>query len=172
MTSKRTAVGVWLAGVLAFAIVIYLHLPLAVPGVEGGMGEHQAAGSAAVVNDIHTAWQRAGVFDTARIAMISDLIFIGIYGVGAVLCGMYFRRAGTGLLKTLGTVIFASGLIFLLTDYGETIAQLIQLANDAGSDALAGFAAFLRPIKMVAFIVAFFGVIAALFLDRARSDTV
>ncbi len=164
--SKRAFLTWWIGGLVAFAIVIFLHLPLAVEGVPGGIAEHQSAPDAATVDAIHAAWLEAGVYDQARWAMIADLVFIGIYGVGCVLGGLYFRTLAKPLLRALGWVAVAAGIAFLLTDYGETIAQLIQVTAGAGDDGLAQFASTLRPIKMASFIAAFLSIVAGLVVGR------
>ena len=169
MVSRRTFLIWWIGGLAVFAIVIWLGLPLAIADVPGGILDHQAAATAANVNAIHAAWEAAGVFGTARTAMVGDLIFIGIYGIGSVLGGLYFRAAGSGLLRHLGTAILLSAMVFLLTDYGETIAQFMQLSANTGSDDLAGFAATLRPIKVIAWIATFVGILTALVVHRKQT---
>lgn len=158
----------WIGGILAFLVVIALHLPLVITAVPGGMGDHQAAGTAAEVNRIQAAWADAGLLDQVGRAMLSDLIFIGIYGLGAILGGFYFRSLGQGVLRHLGTAILLCGLVFTVTDYGETIAQFLQYLANAGSDDLAGFAATVRPIKMIAFVGSFIGIIAAFIIRRKQ----
>ncbi|MXO90503.1 hypothetical protein [Pontixanthobacter aquaemixtae] len=165
MVQRKTFLMWWIGGLIAFAIVIAMSLPLGITEVPGGIADHQAAGDAATVNAIHAAWTEAGVMEQARYSMIGDLVFIGIYGIGATLGGLYYRAAGTGFLRHLGTVIAIAGAVFLLTDYGETIAQFIQASANAGSDELAGFAATVRPPKMIAFMVSFLGVLLALALE-------
>jgi len=145
--SKRAFVIWFFGGLAAFAVTIYFHLPLITAGVPEGIAEHQRAPDAATVDAIQSAWKSAGVMGAARIAMITDLIFIGIYGVGCVLGGLYYRARSTNTLRILGRVALASGVVFLITDYGETIAQFIQLSRDAGDDQLAGLASTLRPIN-------------------------
>lgn len=151
----------WIGGLVAFAIVILLGLPLSIAEVPGGILDHQAAGSAKRVNEIHAAWEAGGLIGTARIAMFADLIFIGIYGLGSVLGGWYYYRTGTGIVRTIGLIIIICAMIFLITDYGETSAQLVQVQRDTGSDKLAGFAATMRPIKVAVWIGTFVGIIAA-----------
>ena len=165
MVQRKTFLTTWIGGLIAFAIVIAVGLPLGITAVPGGILDHQAAGSAATVNTIHAAWKEAGVFGTARTAMIGDLIFIGIYGVGSVLGGLYFRNTIGGSLRTMGTLILAAGVVFVFTDYGETISQLVQVLNDGGSDTLAGIAATLRPFKIVAWLITFFGISVALLIE-------
>lgn len=169
MTQRKRFLMWWIGGIIAFAIVLFLHFPLIIDAVPGGIGAHQAAGDAAAVNAIQTAWAEAGVLGSAKIAMIGDLIFIGIYGIGSVLGGLYFRTHGTGITRHIGSIVALCGAVFLLTDYGETIAQFIQLTGNEGSDALAGFAATLRPIKMVTWTATFIGILAALIIQRIQS---
>ncbi len=166
MVQRKTFLAWWIGGLVVFAAIIVLGMPLGIEDVPGGILDHQAAGTAANVNAIHNAWAAAGLMETARNAMIGDLVFIGIYGIGSVLGGLYFRSVGSGWLKHLGTLVALSGVVFLFTDYGETIAQLLQLLANEGSDGLAGFAATLRPIKIVAWVATFVGVIVAMVLQR------
>ncbi len=166
MVSKKTFCIWFFGGLAAFAITIWFHLPLAIEAVPEGMAEHQRAPDAPTVNAIHAAWQSAGLYGQARLAMISDLIFIGIYGVGCVLGGLYYLRSESGLLKALGWIALLCGAVFLITDYGETIAQFIQLQANAGDDGLANIASSLRPTKMATWIGAFLSLIAALLIER------
>lgn len=164
--SKRAALGWWIGGLVAFGIVIWLHLPLRIEAVPGGIGEHQRAPDAATVNAIHDAWRSAGVINEAAIAMIGDLVFIGIYGVGCVLAGLHYRARPQVVLRALGWTALVAGVVFLATDYGETIAQFIQLMRLEGDDRLAALASTLRPIKEVGWIGGFLAVILALVAER------
>ncbi len=166
--SKRSAIMWWVGGLIAFAITIGFHNPLITDGVPGGISEHQAAPDAATVDAIQQSWDADGLLNSAALAMITDLIFIGIYGIGCVLAGMYYRGKG-GILSLLGWAALASGAVFLVTDYGETIAQITQLMRFAGDDGLASFASTLRPIKMFTWTSGFFTVLAALIVDRLSS---
>ncbi len=167
--SKRTAVLWWLGGLIAFAITIYFHIPLATLAVPGGMAEHQSAPDAATVDAIQQAWRSDGLLNAAKIAMMMDLIFIGIFGIGCVLAGLHYRARKGNVLRPLGWAALASGVVFLITDYGETIAQFIQLTQFAGDDDLAAFASTLRPIKMAACIGGFLTVLIVLIADRVSS---
>ena len=149
MVSKRRFLIFWIGGLIAFAVVISLGQPLAIAQVPGGILDHQAAGTRANVDFIQQSWAREGLSNTAFSAMLGDLAFIGIYGIGCVLGGLYFRAQGAGFLKRIGTLALAAGLIFIVTDYAETIAQIVQLYRNEGSDTLAGLAAIARPIKFV-----------------------
>lgn len=166
MVTKRAFVFWFFGGLAAFAVAIWLHLPLAVEGVPEGIAEHQRAPDAATVDAIHAAWQAAGVYDQARIAMIADLIFIGIYGIGCVLGGLHYRGSEKSVLKALGWIALLSGVVFLVTDYGETIAQFIQLQAGVGDDGLANLASTLRPPKMLTWTSAFLSLVVALLIER------
>ncbi|QFT78135.1 hypothetical protein [Erythrobacter sp. THAF29] len=163
--SKRTFLWWWCGGIAAFAVAIYFHLPLIIESVPGGIVDHQKAPDAATVNAIQGSWDSEGLIDASALAMIIDLIFIGIYGVGCVLGGLYYRARASHGLKALGWVALVSGLVFLFTDYGETIAQLIQLMRLQGDDGLAWFASTLRPFKNASFIAAFSALVAALIVE-------
>lgn len=169
--SKRTFLWWWLGGLAAFGVAIYLHVPLIVEGVPGGIGDHQRAPDAVTVDAIQRAWRIEGVSNKAVIAMIADLIFIGIYGIGCVLGGLYYRAKGASLLRASGWIALAAGIVFLATDYGETIAQFIQLMQFRGDDSLAAFASTMRPIKMASFVAAFLAIVAALIFEwKSTSD--
>ena len=153
---------VWLAGLFVFALLRIPHGPLAIPEVPGGILDHQAAGTAAEVDRIQAAWAAAGLSGHAFWGMVGDFVFIGIYGVGAVLGGLHFRSGQ----RFLGTGIALAGGLFLLTDYTETISQFIQLTRDAGEDRLAAIAATAQPVKIAAFVISFLGILAALVIRR------
>ncbi len=164
--SKRTALVWWVGGLIAFAITLTLHAPLITDGVPGGILDHQSAPDAATVDAIQGSWARDGLMNTAAIAMISDLIFIGIFGIGCVLAGLYYRSCSSPILSGLGVIALASGVIFLVTDYGETISQFVQLRNFAGDDQLASLASTLRPFKIATWISGFLAVLTALVAQR------
>ncbi|KNH01148.1 hypothetical protein J121_2164 [Qipengyuania citrea LAMA 915] len=130
-----------------------------------GIAEHQAAGTAARVDAIQAQWHAGGVRPLAVFAMFGDLVFIGIYGAGSWIAGRSFMRMG-GTVRTIGAVVAAAALVFVLTDYTETLLQLAQLLRDAGSDRLAGIAAAMRPIKIAAWAATFVGVVAAWLILR------
>ncbi len=160
MTDVRPKLKLWLYGLVAFAIVIAVGIPLGIEQVPGGILDHQSAGTAERVDQIQAAWAAAGLRTTAIIAMAGDLIFIGIYGWGSYVAGRSFSHIGPGLLRAIGLLVMAAAIVFLITDYLETTLQIIQLLRDQGSDWMAGTAATARPIKAAAWIVTFVGVIA------------
>ena len=159
----------WLWGLVAFAIVIVLSMAVMHPeSVTLGIAEHQAAGSAARVDEIQGQWREGGVRTLAIIAMLGDLVFIGIYGWGSWLAGRSFM-AMRGAARMLGMLIAISAIIFLVTDYTETILQVVQLLSEQGSDWMAAVAATVRPVKIVAWIATFGGVLMALAVRRFGS---
>ncbi|MBK9003734.1 MAG: hypothetical protein IPM67_09760 [Sphingomonadales bacterium] len=161
----------WLSGLMLFALMIALNPSISNNVAPMGISDHQAAATAARVNAIQAAWQTDGVLWLARLSMAIDLVFIGVYSRGAWLGGKVMRaEAGQGLRK-LGLAIIAVAALFCLTDYIETVSQFIQAMRFEGNDALAGLAAAVRPVKTVAFLVTFTGLLAALLFRRmARRD--
>jgi hypothetical protein len=63
-------------------------------------------------------------------------------------------------------LIMVAALLFCVTDYAETISQFVQAMQYKGSDLLAGIAATARPIKSLAWVITFVGLLAALLLRR------
>ncbi|MEL7447486.1 MAG: hypothetical protein AAGK02_17070, partial [Pseudomonadota bacterium] len=84
--------------------------------------------------------------------------------------GLHYRARQSSALSVLGWIAFVSGIVFLVTDYGETVAQFIQLTNFAGDDGLALFASTLRPIKMFTWTSASLAVLAALIVERFAKE--
>ncbi len=156
----------WPTGLLFFVLAIMLSLPLTITAVPGGILDHQAAGTAAEVDRIHRAWHEAGVYRMAGMAMVADLVFIGIYALGCFFGGCAILYRAKGMLRPIGIMVCLSAIIFCVTDYGETIAQYLQYSRGAGELKLAAFAADMQPIKMVSFLAATIGVIAGLLLTR------
>ena len=169
MNLRRAFLWCWVGGLVLFAIVIALGLPLVLTEVPGGILDHQAAASAAEVDRIQSAWRSAGLWNQAAIAMAGDLVFIGVYGIGCVLGGLWYFLSANRSLRPFGIVAMLAGSTFLLTDYAETISQFIQLWHFEGDDELAGLAAMVRPVKVAAWIVATLAIVLAfLFERRAR----
>lgn len=167
---KTVRIRLWLISLGVFALVVALTAAvtqMATPGVVTfGIVDHQAAGTAARVDAIQAQWRAGGVRNLAIIAVLGDLAWIWIYALGSYLAGREFATKRQGALRFIGLIVCASAVVFGITDYVETIAQLIQLLNESGSDTLAGIAASVQPIKIAAFIVAFVGVVLALVADR------
>lgn len=164
--NERNFRRIWPAGLVLFALVIWLGLPLGIPAAPGGILDHQAAGSAARVDAIQQAWIEAGLYERALTAMVGDLVFIGVYGLGAWYGGLAFMEHPAAKLRRLGMLLVAASALFVLTDYTETFAQVIQLLERRGSDDLAAIAAWVRPIKIVAWVVTFAGILAGLIVRR------
>lgn len=133
--------------------------------------DHQAAGSAATVNEIHADWSNAGVYEMSLAGMIGDLVFIGVYSWGAFRAGRSMQSQPGAFARALGLIAVIGAAVFCVTDYGETIAQIIQMVQNAGSDSLAELAGTMQPIKFVSFIATFFAVLSGLVVVRFSSAT-
>ena len=164
--SRRRFLIVWLGGLLAFGVAIWLHQPLAVEGVPDGIMAHQRAGSAERVDEIHRAWSAADVYRTAFTAMVSDLAFIAIYTLGSLLGGFYFLTGGAGSLRTLGALLVFAALVFGATDFTETWLQLDQLMAGAGDDRQAAIAAAMYWPKVGSFLACLLLPVIGLVLER------
>ncbi len=158
----------WLGGLLLLALMIALNPWFSNDVSPWGIRDHQAAGTAVRVDAIQFAWQAAGVLNLARLGMAIDLIYIAVYSFGAYCGGRLFVQASQPMLRRLGWVVIASAIILGAADYIETFCQFIQIMTFKGSDLLAGIAATAQPIKSVAFLITFFGLLAALFLRRMK----
>ncbi|MBL0925145.1 MAG: hypothetical protein IBJ12_11860 [Sphingomonadaceae bacterium] len=161
----------WLTGLLLLAAQIVMNVWLITDIAPLGISDHQAAGTATRVNEIQASWESAAVMKLARLSMLVDLCFIGIYTFGAAAGGLLFAREKTALLKRVGVIVLVCAILFGITDYVETISQFVQAMRGEGSDALAGLAASVRPIKSVAFLITFFGLLAALWIRRTARRT-
>ncbi|WP_394728030.1 hypothetical protein [Altererythrobacter sp. GH1-8] len=170
MTLRRAFWISWLGGLVIFALLRIPHGPLAIAEVPGGILDHQAAMTAAEVDRIQAAWAAAGLMDHAWWGMVGDFVFIGVYGLGALLGGLLLRREA-GFVAAIGLVVSVAAVAFLVTDYVETICQFIQLSS-SGNDSLAATAAYVQPIKIAAWIVSFLGLVSGVSLSwwRARSQ--
>ena len=154
----------WLSGIMLLAAQIVMNVWLVTDAAPLGMSDHQAAGNAARVDIIHAGWAASGVMDLAIYSMELDLIFIGVYAWGAFAGGRMFATAAR-----LGKVIMVAAVGFAVADYAETISQLIQAAVTGGHDMLSGVAAIARPVKMILFLVTFFGVLIGLAIRSWKS---
>ncbi|HEV7232884.1 MAG TPA: hypothetical protein VGN36_01465 [Sphingorhabdus sp.] len=161
----------WLGGLLLLALMIAMNPLFANEVSPWGIRDHQAAGSAARVDAIQSAWVAGGVMAWAQLGIAIDLVYIGIYSFGAYCGGRLFAGSKLPALRRLGWVIVACAIIVGVADYLETICQFIQAITLRGDDILAGLAATAQPIKSIAFLVTFFGLLAALFLRRRASRT-
>jgi hypothetical protein len=156
----------WLGGLLLLAIMIAMNPWFSNEVSPWGIRDHQSAGTALHIDAIQGAWQTQGVFGLARLVIFIDLIYIAIYSFGAFNGGRMFAQSPSSVQKRLGWLIAASAIVLAIADYAETICQFIQAIQFQGSDALAGIAAAAQPIKSLAFLTTFFGILIALFLRR------
>lgn len=161
----------WLFGLLLFAAMIVLNPLLSNGNAPMGISDHQTAGTAAKIDVIQRAWQAAGVLLIARASMAIDLLFIGVYSWGAWNGGKFMRGQSMPSVRRIGGVVMAATLVFLVTDYTETICQFVQVMQFKGSDQLAGIAAAVQPVKSVAWLVTFIGLLAALLFRRMARRT-
>jgi len=65
-----------------------------------------------------------------------------------------------------------AGFTFMVTDYAETIPEVIQLFRMQGDDALANLASKMGTIKITAMIITVLGISTKLVLDKSASETV
>ena len=156
----------WLFGLLLFAAMIALNPTLSTSASPMGISDHQTAGTAAKIDAIQRAWQAAGVLLIARASMMIDLLFIGVYSWGAWNGGKLMRSESSPNVRRIGGLVMGASLVFLVTDYTETICQFIQVMQFTGSDVLANMAATVQPVKSLAWIVTFVGLLATLLLRR------
>lgn len=163
---ETISIRMWLISLAVFAVVISVSSSITQGDVTLGIIDHQAAGTAARVDEIQAQWQEGGVRNLAIVAMVGDLAWIWMYALGAYLVGKGFATKRQGMLRIIGLAVAVSAAVFGMADYAETISQFIQLLQDTGSDTFAGFAALMQPVKIGAFIWTFFGIILALVLDR------
>lgn len=166
MTDERRIWVVWIIGLTLFAIAVALGLAVTQGDVELGIVDHQSAATAERVDEIQGQWNAGGVRGIAIAAMAADLAFIGVFAWGSYLLGRLLLANGAMPVRSIGGIVAASALVFGLTDYIETILQFIQLLLDRGIDWMAATAATVRPIKVVTWIICFFGVLAGFGMRR------
>ena len=153
----------WGGGMALFLYLVVSSGALETAVAPSGILDHQSAATAAMVNAIQQSWADAGTLETARWHMIADLVFITLYMSGGIIGGrLIWQRAKSPTLKKVGLLCVLAYFIFGLTDYVETISQLVQLVRFQGSDILAGTAALFQPVKIIAWIVGTVAMVAAL----------
>ncbi len=156
----------WTGGLLLLAAMIVMNNWLSNDVASWGIRDHQSAGTALRVDAIQNAWAAAGVLNLARFSIALDLVYIAVYSFGAYCGGRLFTQETHSGLKRLGWLIVIAAVILTITDYAETICQFIQALQFKGSDALADIAATAQPIKSLAFLTTFLGILAGLLLRR------
>ena len=152
----------WLIGIGLFVLMVVLNYWLMLPTSPLGISDHQEAATAVQVDSIQQGWADAKVLWLARLSMVIDLVFIGVYTRGAFAGGMLFRRTQSGLFRGLGGLIAAAAILFGLTDYIETISQFVEAMSFKGSDELSAIHSHVRSTKSVAFLVTLVGLLTAI----------
>ena len=146
----------WLLYVIAWAMLIWMGIKsgeIAAAAAPYSIASHQAAGDAATVDAIQLRWQQAGQYPLAKFSMWVDIVFIAFAMLSGLLGGRLIQqRAGNQALQALAILVMAIWVVAGVTDYAETIPQLIQVSMQRGSDSLAALAAAMRPIKNLAYI--------------------
>ncbi|BDI61362.1 hypothetical protein [Qipengyuania nanhaisediminis] len=155
----------WLIGLAIFALVVLLGIWLRSQSIYG-IVDHQLAGTAEQVDAIQDQWRAEGVRWLAILAMLGDLVFIGVYGWGAWVVGRALAARDDMLARVLGWTVALAAVLFLITDYAETVLQFIQLVRSDGSDTMARIAASMQGTKIASWIASFVGVLAAIVLNR------
>jgi hypothetical protein len=156
----------WLGGLALLALMIVMNNWLTNDISPWGIRDHQSAGTALRIDAIQNAWASADVLNLARWSIAIDLVYIGIYSFGAYCGGKLFTGETHSGLKRLGWLIVIAAIILAIADYLETICQFIQAVQFRGSDFLSLIAATAQPIKSLAFLTTFFGVLTGLALRR------
>ena len=170
MDADKPQLKFWLIGLAMFGVLIAMSF-IRGDASQYTIMDHQAAGTAAMVDTIQADWRTNGLRPFAIVSMFGDLIFIGVYGWGSYVAGRSFSRMGPGFLRVVGVVVAVAAVVFLITDYVETILQVIQLLQERGVDWMAGTAATMQPFKIAAWVVTFLGVIAGLLLSLLAKRT-
>ena len=153
----------WGSGMAIFLGLVITGGQLSTDVVPNGILDHQSAATAERVNEIQQSWSAAGLSTIAQWRVITDLVFILLYSIGGIIGGrLLWQQANSPSLKKLGLLIIIAYFTFFVTDYGETVSQLIQLIQHQGSDTLAGIAAFFRPIKIASWIAGTLMILIAL----------
>lgn len=161
----------WFSAIALLIVMLFGNFILITNAAPMGMGNHQVAGDAASVDAIQQSWLRADVLIYAKISMIIDLIFVAFYSIGAICGGILLCYDKRRYLRRIGALIIAASIIFFITDYVETISQMIQLFRMQGSDKLASFAATVGPAKKISFLVTILGLVGCLFWDKFRKKS-
>ncbi len=159
----------WIGGIILFGFIVILNFALITDVSPSGIGDHQGAGSADKINEIQYAWKDKGVLFYAYLGIAIDLMFIGIYSLGAFCGGILLRYDDSIMIKRVGSLVIAGAILFFITDYVETILQAIQLFSMQGHDDLAYIAASVRPAKTIAFLVTIVGLLSTILYRKVRN---
>ncbi len=164
----KNFIRLWLLGILLLIAMIFGNLLLITDISPMAMSDHQSAGSAARIDEIQWAWAAANLILYAKISMVIDLFFIAIYSLGAICGGILLRYDARLFVRRIGALVIAAATIFFVTDYIETIAQIIQLFSMHGSDALSSAAAAVGSAKNIAFLITFLGLVGTILWDKIK----
>lgn len=156
----------WLGGLLILAIMVAMNPWFSNYVSPWGIRDHQSAATAVRIDAIQAEWQALGVMNLARIGIALDLIYIGVYSFGAYCGGRLFAQSARPSLRRLGWIIVAAAVVVGVADYAETLCQFVQAMTFKGDDMLASIAATAQPIKSIAFLTTFVGLLVALLLRR------
>lgn len=148
-----------LVGLIALGVLVLGDSQFALP-------EHQAAATAARVDEIQQAWHAEGYFGIHLFGMVADLVFIVVYSLGAWRAGKGLRAQSGSLTSLIGLFVMGAAIVFFVTDITETSLQLTQMVMDQGVDWMAATAAFCQPIKMAAWTLSFLAVLLGLLANR------
>ncbi|WOE76549.1 hypothetical protein [Alterisphingorhabdus coralli] len=169
--TKKNFLIFWLSGWALFCCIVALEPPQP-PGITGfDMEAHRMAGSAETVNTIHAYWQGEGVYNRALWSLVVDMLFITAISIGGILGGRLLQQNEAKTVRFIGLVAIAAHAVFWLVDYGETLSQLVQMVHGQGYDILAGIAAFMRPIKLLVFLIGFLALVIGYGASRILSTT-
>jgi len=156
----------WLAGLSLAALLIVTNVVFVTDASPFGILDHQKAATAANVNAIQNGWQQAGLLGLAKLSMIVDLVFIAVYTFGAICGGLLMRADDRIAIKRVGALVIAGALVFCVTDYIETIFQVVQLFAMQGSDTLAKVAASVGTAKVGGMLVSLTGLLGKIIYDK------
>lgn len=154
---------------MLLVVLLVANVGLMMDGSPMGVVDHQSAGTAANVNAIQLGWQQAGKLTYAKANMLGDLIFIGIYSFGALCGGLLMRADERLMVKLVGGFVILAAVVFCITDYVETIAQVIQLFRMQGADNLAQIVASVGATKTAAFVITLLGLGGKIAVDKLQS---
>jgi hypothetical protein len=153
--------------IFLFAIMAAGNPLITVAGaVPNGIIDHQTAGAAARVAEIHLAWKAEGGWLAAQALIALDLAFIPAafvaFCVGAK--SLWGKRA-----RALAGAAFFGGTAAFVTDLTETGAQAWQVFVAGPDDGLAGLAAGMVEPKLAAYVVAVGALLAGAVLARLKT---
>lgn len=155
----------WMTFAAGWALLIAMaatNSRMATPVSPNGILDHQSAATGARAGAIQQGWADAHVLDFARLSIGTDLVYIGVLTVAALIgCALIARRANGPLLRGFVFLLELVWLAYGASDYIETIAQFVEVESGA-TDPLAAIAAAMGPAKVATFIAGHAGLLVAL----------